>query len=199
VLGPGSRVSRSVLDTVARTFATPAVYVGRGRVDQTTIRNGQFGDGIELDDAATIFNVDIIGGIRGVVQACCTGGARLNEVRVTGTTGIALDLPNVNIDTVSANVLVSGGTGGAFRGTLGNLGILFGDDAKQATLAGNGANDTLYVTGGTLVGKTLTARTDLPWSISSSLTIDTLAQLVPQPGVSFNFTSGSITFQRGGT
>src|SRR6185436_3951942 len=35
VLGPGSRVSRSVLDTVARTFATPAVYVGRARVDQT--------------------------------------------------------------------------------------------------------------------------------------------------------------------
>jgi len=199
VLGPGSRVSRSTIDTVGVSSQAPAVYVGRGTVEETTIRNGVNGTGIQLSEAGAVRATNIIGGVQGLTMACCTGGATVNDVTISGTTGIAVDLQNTNLALSSSNVQISGGSGGSFRGTIGNLGILWPDSLSQATLKNNGRGDSLFIQGGTLTGKTLVVRPDQPWLVTSTATIDTLAQLIVRPGARIGFQNAYFSFASGGT
>src|SRR6185436_2251212 len=141
----------------------------------------------------------IMGGTQGISLACCTGGAQVNDVTISGPTGLALDLQNSNLALSSANVQITGGTGGSYRGTLGNLGILFPDSLKQNSLKGNGRGDSVFVTGGSLNGTSVVVRPDLPWLVSGAATIDTLAQLVVRPGARITFQNSYFAFQAGGT
>ncbi|HEU4995394.1 MAG TPA: hypothetical protein VFT29_11275 [Gemmatimonadaceae bacterium] len=201
ILGPGSRLSRSIVDTVNQTGGgVPAVIVGRGTVEATTIRNGQFGSGVSISEAGTLRNVNVIGGTAGVMQACCSATTvALNDVTISNVAGFGLDLQFGSLLPTSANVVISGGTGGSYRGLIGHLGVLFPDSVSQNTLKGNGRGDTVFVTGGTLTGKTLVVRPDLPWLISAQPTVDTLGQLVVRPGARLAFDGAGLFFQRGGT
>ena len=199
LLSPGSQMIRGVIDTVLNqsTFNVAAL-LGRGSIEETTIRVGGVATGVEFQEAATLRQVSIVGGSTAILQNSANDSARVNDVTIANTTGIALNLPGGLLHLASANVQITGGTGGGFRGQIGNLGILFPDSLKQEVLKGLG-NDTIYVTGGTLVGVTLSTRPDVPWLFSTQTTIDTLAQLRVRPATALLFSSAGLVFHRGGT
>ncbi len=197
--GPGSRMSRSVIDTVSvgATGGQPALMVGRGTLEFTAIRNGPNGTGVRLDEVGTVRDVSIVGGA-GLSMLCCFDSARVNNVSITGPTRLALDVSNGALHRSSANVTVSGGTAGAFTGRLYNLATLFADSVKQETLKANG-RDTLYVSGGGAVrGVAITVRPDLPWRVSATIEIDSASRLNVRPGASLLFASGYLSMQNGG-
>ncbi len=199
VYGPGSRMSRSTIDTVSlgTTGGQPAAIVGRGTLEFTTIRNGPNGTGVRFDEAGFVHDVSIVGGA-GISQVCCSDSARVNNVTITGTTRLALDLSNGSLARSSANVTVSGGTAGAFTGRLHNLAVLFNDSLKQETLKANG-RDTLYVSGNGGVRNTIvTVRPDLPWRVTQLLQIDSAARLDVRPGATLLFFGGYLAMQNGG-
>jgi hypothetical protein len=200
IYAPGSRLSRSVVDTSLYNYpGYYAVQVGRALVENTSIHLADYGTAIYLYDTATVRNVDIHGGETGISDYYTySNGAHLNDVTITGTSNFALDLETSTVAANSGNVTISGGTGGAFRGQIGNLGILFGDSLAQETLKGNG-KDTLYVTGGTLARDTAVVRPDLPWVLTSPTYVDTLAQLQALAGSTVNVDYWGFQFQRGGT
>jgi len=200
IYAPGSRLSRSVVDTSL--YAYPgyyAVQVGRALVENTSIHLGPTGTGIYLYDTATVRNVDIHGGETGIADYYTySNGAHLNNITIDRTSDIALDLQSSTVAPNSANVVITNGTAGAFRGQIGNLGILFGDSLAQETLKNNG-RDTIWVSGGTLARDTVVVRPDLPWVLTTATYVDTLAQLKALPGSTVNVDYWGIQFLRGGT
>lgn len=194
LLGPGSRLSRSAIDTLTSTGTAAAV--GRGMLEFSTIRSGSATSGVSLSDTGTVRNVTIVGGTTAITYTCCTDSARVNDVAISGTTGVALDI-RLALRSGSANVQILGGTGGAFSGSIGNLGVLFPDSASQGTLKGNG-KDTVFIRGGTVRRATVVVRPDLPWVVQQTPIIDTLAVLVPRPGAQLLFTHSRLTFRSGG-
>lgn len=195
----GSRLIRSRIDTVLQNSSFFfAAFISRASLEETTIRVGSLSSGLNTNDAGTIRQVTIIGGTTGWAQTCCNDSTRVNDLTIANPVGVALDLRGGLLHPASANIQISGGAGGAFRGQIGNLGILFPDSLKQATLTGQG-KDTVFVSGGTLVGVTAVVRPDLPWVVDQQTFIDTLAQLAPRPGAVITFSNGGFVFQRGGT
>ena len=195
----GSRMIRSRIDTLLSVSAfNHAINLYRASLEETSIRPGGIGSGIQLLEAATVRQVNVTGGSVGIRQPCCSDSARINDVTITGTQQVALQLEGGLIHPLSANVAITGGIAGGFRGQIGNLGHLFADSLSQETLKNNG-RDTVFITGGALVGVTQVVRPDLPWVVSASLTIDTLAVLAPRPGARVLFeNSAMLWFQRGG-
>ena len=199
LMAAGSLMLRSRVDTIlsANQFQY-AVTLGRGALEETTVRVGNgITTGVQILEAATLRQVTIVGGGIAVDQNTSADSARINGVSITGASAIALDLDGGLLHPASANVTVAG-TGGGFRGQIGNFGTLFPDSVSQATLKGIG-RDTVFITGGALVGKTVVVRPDLPWVVSTQTTIDTLGVLVPRPGSALRFSSAGLVFQRGGT
>ncbi|MGH7636085.1 MAG: hypothetical protein ACREOK_00410, partial [Gemmatimonadaceae bacterium] len=195
----GSRMIRSRVDTLLSGSAfNHAVTLYRGALEETSIRPGGVASGIQILEAATVRQVSITGGSAGIRQQCCSDSARINDVTITGTQDVALQLEGGLIHPLSGNIVITGGVAGAFRGQIGNFGHLFSDSLEQETLKNNG-RDTVFITGGALVGVTQVVRPDLPWVVSQTPTIDTLAVLAPRPGARILFQNSSMLwFQRGG-
>src|SRR6185436_3889823 len=180
-------------------YGGTAVELFRGRLEQSSIHLGASGYGVYLGDSAMLQTVDIVGGWTGVAAGCCsTGHSYLNDVTVTNTSDVGLDLEDVIIGATSANVLVSGSASYGYMGTVGNFATLFPDSLRQETLLGN-ARDTAFITGGTLTNATALARPGLPWLVWNDITVDTLGVLVAHPGASFSTSYSSFFFQAGGT
>ena len=193
----GSRFLRSSVDTGATGHGTStAVVLYRGAVEESILRLGGTDHGIQLYDSATVRQVSILDPIIGIAGDGGADGARLNDVTISRPSGTALEIL-ANLHPASSGVQIQNGSGGAFRGSIQNLGLLFGDSVAQAGLLGHG-RDTVFITGGILENVQLESRRDLPWVVSAVTYIDTLAQLVPRPGSRFLFNYGGLIFQRGG-
>lgn len=203
ILAPGSRLSRSVVDTSLYGYNGYAITLGRALVENTSVHLTSTGTGVFLTDTGTVRNVDIQGGTSGIADYYyyyyyAANGARLNNVTIQGTSGTALQLEYSTVAATSANVSITGSTGGAYRGQIGNLGILFPDSASQDMLKNNG-KDTVFVTGGYLVRDTAVVRPDLPWVITNVTYVDSLALLKVLAGSTVNVDYWGIQFQKGGT
>jgi hypothetical protein len=197
LLGPGSRLSRSTVDTMTSTSGT-AVTIGQGLVELTTIRTVANMTSVFVSDTGTVRDVQIIGGSAAIQSTSSAAtGMHLNNVTISGPTSFALDLQNSTVHSASANVQILSGTGGAFRGHIGNLGVLFADSLQQETLTGKG-KDTLFITGGSLTNATVVVRPDLPWIVNQTTNIDTLGVLAPRPGSRMLFLNGGFRFLSGG-
>jgi hypothetical protein len=194
----GSRVSRTTIDTSRTGYSGYGAYLGPVTLEESTIRLATgTGTGLYLFDSTTVRQVSISGGTTAIDAGGSTNNFHLNDVTISGTTEVALDLP-YDAHLSSANVQISGGSGGAFRGSIGTFGTLFPDSLKQETLKNNG-KDTVFITGGSLRAKTVVVRPDVPWVVQSYAYVDTLAQLAPRPGASISFTFGALVFRQGGT
>ena len=194
----GSKVSRTTIDTSRTGYSGYGAYLGPVTIEESTIRlTTGSGTGLYLFDSTTVRQVSISGGTTAIDAGGSTNNFHLNNVTISGTTEVALDLP-YDAHPSSANVQISGGTGGAFRGSIGTFGILFPDSLKQETLKNNG-KDTVFITGGSLRGATVVVRPDVPWVVQSYAYVDTLAQVAPRPGSTIAFTFGALIFRAGGT
>lgn len=199
IRAPGSRMIRSRVDTVGLYSSSyTAVSLGRASLEESNIRVGTGSIGVELEEAGWVRQVTIVGSGTAIRQDCCADSARLNDVTITGTTGTAIVLDGGLIHPLSGNVVVSGGTGGVFRGGLGNFAHLYPDSAAQESLKNNG-KDTVHIYYGTLINRTLPLRADLAWRMEGTIQVDTLAKLVVKPGATLDFQGGYLYFVRGGT
>lgn len=192
---PGSRFIRSVVDSGRVDYTGTAVSLYRGAIEESVIRLGSTEYGIALNDSGAVRSVSITGGRQGISSAASR--ARLNDVTVSGTSEVALDLAGGTLHPASANVVVTGGLGGAFSGDVGNLAILFPDSVRQEGLKNNG-KDTLFITGGSFRNTTLTARPDLPWVVTSEIQVDSLARLEIRPGTIMKFANGGLRVRNSG-
>ncbi|HYC50737.1 MAG TPA: hypothetical protein VEB19_06500 [Gemmatimonadaceae bacterium] len=198
VQGPGSRLSRSVIDTVgANGGGAFAVTLGRGTVEATTIRPGPTGAGIAPTEPGLVQDVSITGGTTGIGQSAALSGLRLINVTITGSLGTGLDLTNAQIDPGSSNVQVSGALYG-YRGGLGNLAILWPDSVTQGALLANTRDTVFLTTGSTIRNRTLTLRPDLRFVVLNEIVVDTQGVLNLRPGTRMAFQNAGIRVTNSG-
>lgn len=174
---PGSRVSRSRVDTTTNA-GLPAIDMAAGgtHVEETTIR-GAAGTGLR-----------VLG----------TSGMTLTGVRILGSGGIGLvaDVPPGSF-TAAGPVRVTGGATYGARLSVTGIARLYPQLADQDSLLGN-ARDTLLMMGGDLRSWAY-ARQVLPWRVQGDIVVESPGILRGQAGSLFLFEPGTgITAQDGG-
>src|SRR6185503_9012489 len=187
---PGSVMNHVIVDTTGLvssgfTASYPAVSVG----NDVTLRNSL----VRRSGANGVFS---------------NGTARLQNLRIVGSVGVALQAETGLLQGDLGSVRADSANAYAYRGNIQNLAMLAPDSATQASsflpVSGPGNSDSrLEISGSTLVGApgtpiTLTTIPQLPWLVFGNVTIDTLAQLAPRPASTINFFNAGFTFNRGG-
>lgn len=174
---PGSRVSRSRVDTTTNA-GLPAIDMASGgtHVEETTIR-GAAGIGLR-----------VLG----------TSGMTLTGVRILGSGGIGLvaDVPP-NSFTAAGPVRVTGGATYGAQLSVTGIARLYPQLSDQDSLLGN-ARDTLLMAGGELHSWAY-ARHVLPWRVQGDIVVESPGILRGQPGSLFFFEPRTgVTAQYGG-
>jgi hypothetical protein len=173
---PGSRLSRSRVDTTTdRSFA--AVEMGeRTRFEETVIR-GAGGMGLQVSG----------------------GGVLLLGGRIEGSASIGLwytsDAP---LGAYARPLRIVGGRDRPLQVPVSVLARLYGTPALQDSLLGN-ARDTLLVMGGVLRRASLTVGPRVPLHVDQAVFVDSAASIVAQPGASIRFgPNGGLRLTNGG-
>ncbi len=137
-------------------------------------------------DSLTVFHPEASG------VSVFADGVVLRDVRIEEALGIGLDIDPGYTLAEADHVVVTNGRSYGLQIPPQNLPILAPSRADQDSLMGN-ALDTLLFYGGTVRGEvdafgnptevdTLFARSDLPWRLTGSITIDSAAVLFAEPG-----------------
>ena len=160
---PGSRVSRSRVDTTTNR-AGVAVRLGSGaRFEASTVR-GAAGTGVRVSGTAS---VQLLGG------------------RIEGSGGTGLLIDNAAAISSARPVRVTGGRGYGAELPVHALAKVYASSASLDSLRGN-ARDTLVITGGTLRAIAY-ARAGLPWIVRQSVTVSAGGELRVQAGARLVF------------
>ncbi|HST60244.1 MAG TPA: right-handed parallel beta-helix repeat-containing protein [Longimicrobium sp.] len=173
---PGSRLSRSRVDTTTD-YAYAAVELGdRTRFEETVIR-GAAGVGLQVSG----------------------GGVLLLGGRIEGSESIGLwytsDAP---LGAYARPLRIVGGRDRPLQVPVSVLARLYGTPALQDSLLGN-ARDTVLVNGGMLRRASLTVGPRVPVQIEQAVFVDSAASIVAQPGASIRFgPNGGLRLTNGG-
>lgn len=173
---PGSRISRSRVDTTTNRGGA-AVYLTNGaRFEATTVRRAA-GVGVRVGGP----NVILIGG------------------RVEGSGDVGLSVENDALNPYSKAVRVTGGRSYGGEMSLAALARLYPTPALQDSLRGN-ARDTMVVVAGRLrTALTVGPRLPLLFTSTFTMTVDSLGSLTAQPGAALVFKpNAQLEFQYGG-
>lgn len=164
---PGSRLSRSRVDTTL-TSGVPAVALGDStRFEQTVVR-GAAGVGVRVDGDA---------------------GLRLLGGRIEGSAGTGLQVTTSGGIVAADPLRVTGGAGYGADLTVDAFSRIYTALADQDSLLGN-ARDTLLMAGGVLNGFAY-ARQVLPWRVRADIDVLQHGVLRVQPGGIVRFHPGS--------
>ena len=176
LLAPGSRISRSLVESAGVDATSPGVVLGNStQFVQTTVR-GSSGAGVQVTGTGN--------------------GVRLMGGRVEMSGGIGLDLAAATLAAASP-VRVTAGASYPLQAPIQTLALLAPTAASQDSLRGN-ALDTLVVVGGTLTSS-LTVGSSLPWRVTGNVTVDAGGLLTLGAGSHVaSIASVSFTFQNGG-
>ncbi len=175
LMAPGSRISRSRVDTTTNRGGV-AVFLGTGaRFEQTIVRRAA-GTGMEVAGPGVL----LLGG------------------RIEGSGGVGLRyLGDAAPSPYFTPIRIVGGAGYPALMTASTLARTYGTPALQDSLLGN-ARDTLVIHGGMLRRRTLTLGPRLPVLVTSTVEVDSVATFAAQPGARMVFARYAQVLARNG-
>jgi hypothetical protein len=173
---PGSRLSRSRVDTTTYRNGPAVVLANGARFDATTVRRAA-GVGVRVTGPGVI----------------------LLSGRIEGSGGVGLQVQSDEVSPYSKAVRVTGGRSYGGEMPLPVLARMYSTPALQDSLRGN-ARDTLVVLSGRLrAALTVGPRLPLLFTATYWTTVDSAGSLTAQPGASLVFRpSVRLHFQNGG-